>query len=90
MGRGGGMSRASALRLTGRAYEDTLARELGRDDSDSSPLLLLAPPPRLGRGPNDKRLTPDVDRRGTCLLPAGREETWLAGVGVASSPLPAV
>lgn len=54
-----------SARLDGRAYDETLARELGRemDDSESRPALGL----RLGRGPNDNLLTPDVLRRGTCL-----------------------
>lgn len=62
--------------LAGRAYDETLARELGREASESTGL-------RLGRGPNDKRLTPDVLSRGTCLPVV--EAPWLL-VGVVSSP----
>jgi len=60
----------------GRASEVTLARELG--------LLISSGPPRFGNGPNDKRLTPDVLRRGTWLpLVAG---VGIPVVGVMSSP----
>lgn len=50
------------MRLDGRAY-DVLARELGREIDSSWPALGF----RLGRGPNDNLLTPDVLRRGTCF-----------------------
>jgi hypothetical protein len=79
MGRGGGII---SVLLDGRAYDEMLARELGRDiDASESPCGL-----RLGRGPKDSLLTPEV---------LGRE-TWrdvapvVAGprglVGVVSSP----
>lgn len=64
-----------SARDDGRAYEVTLARELGRLVSDSGP-------PRLGNGPKDKRLTPDVLSLGT-WLPLEMVEGGLRGV---SSP----
>jgi hypothetical protein len=54
------MSRESVL-LAGRAKDEMLARELGLEDSESKPGL------RFGNGPNESRLTPEVDSRGTCL-----------------------
>jgi hypothetical protein len=70
IGRGGGIISA---RLDGRTNEETLALELGRDSDDS----LGSTPPgfRFGNGPNDKRLTPDVLSRGTCL-PDTLELAW--------------
>jgi hypothetical protein len=65
-----------AAREGGRAYEVTLARELG--------LLISSGPPRFGNVPNDKRLTPDVLSRGT-WLPLGVDVGILVGVG--SSPV---
>ena len=62
----------------GLAYDDTLARELGRLwlASDSGA--------RFGRGPNDSRLIPDVLSRGTWLGLEDVEHRKL--VGVVSSP----
>ena len=58
-----------------------LARLLGRLISEPE----SATGPRLGKGPKDRRLTPDVLSRGTCLdCPVVLELKWLL-VGVASS-----
>jgi hypothetical protein len=70
--------RATEVRLSGRA--DELARELGRDMDTSDSALAHVGTPRLGRGPNEIRLTPDVLRRGTWRLCVE------ATVGVLSSP----
>jgi hypothetical protein len=68
--------RAIEVRLSGRADDDILARELERDMEKSDSALALVGP-RLGRGPKDRRLTPDVLSRGM----------WRPGfVGVPSSP----
>jgi len=68
------MSRLS-LRLAGRANDEMLARELGRDDSESNP-----PGLRLGSGPKESRLTPEVERRGTCFPTVPALKLWLVGV----------
>ena len=53
---------------------DRLARLLGREKSKSGLLGVVlvfveeAVGLRLGRGPKDRRETPDVLRRGTCLF----------------------
>jgi hypothetical protein len=65
-----------SVRDGGRAYDETLARELGRLISESGP--------RLGRGPNDRRLTPEVLSRGT-WLPFDEADACML-VGVVSSP----
>lgn len=67
-----------SVRDGGRAYDETLARELGRLISESGP--------RFGRGPGpyDRRLTPEVLSRGT-WLPLDDVEEWKL-VGVMSSP----
>lgn len=73
MGRGGAFI---SVRETGLAIDETLARELGRLTSWSGA--------RLGRGPYERRLTPDVLSRGTWLGLDEVEERRL--VGVVSSP----
>jgi hypothetical protein len=54
-----------SVRLRGRSGrtkpDDVLARLLG----------LLSLPSRLGRGPKDRRLIPDVDSLATCLVEDG-------------------
>lgn len=73
IGRGGG---TISVRDGGRAYDDMLARELGR--------LLSASGARLGSGPNDSLLIPDVLSLGT--WPEGLlVEADMLCVGVASS-----
>ena len=62
MGRGGG---CISVLLDGRAIPDEmLARELGRDADASDSVG-----PRLGRGPKESLLTPDVLSRGICFEP---------------------
>lgn len=67
-----------SVRDKGRAYDDMLARELGRLwlASDSGA--------RFGRGPKESLLTPDVLSRGTWLGRDDVEERKF--VGVVSSP----
>lgn len=78
MGRGGSIS----VRLDGRAYDEILARELGRDmDASESPCGL-----RLGRGPKDSLLTPDVLGRDTWREVAPVVAGPRGLVGVVSSP----
>jgi len=73
------MSRESVL-LAGLAKDETLARLLGREDSESKP-----PGFRFGNGPKDNRLTPEVDNRGTCLPVALDKLDFKFCVGVVSS-----
>lgn len=75
MGRGGAIS----VRLDGLAYDEMLARELGRDIVES---LCSRPAPgfRFGSGPKDNRLTPEVLSRGTCLDLVLAEKLGLDGV----------
>lgn len=63
--------------LSGRGEDVMLVRELDRE-SDTSDSALTLVGPRLGDGPNDSRLTPDVLSLGICLL--------VEPVGVTSSP----
>lgn len=73
MGRGGG---TISVRDDGRAYDDILARELGRLASESGL--------RFGSGPKDRRLIPEVLSLGTWL---GFGIVVVLGfVGVVSSP----
>ncbi len=84
LGRGGGMSLLLSVLLAGRANDEMLARELGRDASESKP-----PGFRLGSGPNESRLTPEVDSRGTCFAVVLEPKLLLLllwFVGVVSSP----
>jgi hypothetical protein len=69
------------VRLDGRAISVLLAGRSGRIKPVPEARLLGlldSPPSRTGRGPNDRRLMPEVDRRETCFV-----ET-----GVVSSPAP--
>lgn len=72
MGRGGAIS----VREDGRAYDEILARELGRLMSESGL--------RFGSGPKDSRLIPEVLSLGTWLGLGMAELVVL--VGVVSSP----
>lgn len=58
------------VRLTGLAISVLLNGRSGRTKLVALALLLglLSLPSRDGKGPNDKRLMPDVDNRATCLV----------------------
>jgi len=72
IGLGGGIM---SVREAGLAIDETLARELG--------LLISESGPRLGRGPNESLLMPEVLSLGTWLFP---DVDALKFVGVVSSP----
>ena len=71
------------VRLTGRAISVRVISERLNGRSGRTKLLALArllgllSPSRLGTGPNESRLIPEVERRGTCFV-----------TGVSSLPSP--